>query len=348
MKTKVLSIILLGASLGLGSCSDYLDMTPTDRASDKLVWSKLDYAEQAVNDFYRYIDYLGVYRDGQCLAGMTEALTDQLKYGSYNYMAKCQIPSEIAYGGSVLTVNYVSTYLGNWGTMYEYVRRVNEGINKLKKYASFNQTDEERLEAEMRFFRAYFYFEKVKRYGDIPWYDKALDSDDPELYKARDSREFVMQKMLEDLDFAIANLPKTKNAYVLTRWTALALKSRVCLFEGTFRKYHGLEDYEKYLNACVSASETFMNESGYTLYKSGSTPYRDLFASINLQADEVIFGRDYEASLSVLHNVQNYENSTTMGRPGMNKKIVNSYLMADGSRFTDKAGYETMTFDQEC
>ena len=57
MKTKVLSIILLGASLGLGSCSDYLDMTPTDRASDKLVWSKLDYAEQAVNDFYRSIDY---------------------------------------------------------------------------------------------------------------------------------------------------------------------------------------------------------------------------------------------------------------------------------------------------
>lgn len=155
MKTKVLSIILLGASLGLGSCSDYLDMTPTDRASDKLVWSKLDYAEQAVNDFYRYIDYLGVYRDGQCLAGMTEALTDQLKYGSYNYMAKCQIPSEIAYGGSVLTVNYVSTYLGNWGTMYEYVRRVNEGINKLKKYASFGQADEERLEAEMRFFRGY-------------------------------------------------------------------------------------------------------------------------------------------------------------------------------------------------
>ena len=115
MKTKVLSIILLGASLGLGSCSDYLDMTPTDRASDKLVWSKLDYAEQAVNDFYRYIDYLGAYRDGQCLAGMTEALTDQLKYGSYNYMAKCQIPSEIAYGGSVLTVNYVSTYLGKIG-----------------------------------------------------------------------------------------------------------------------------------------------------------------------------------------------------------------------------------------
>ena len=67
-----------------------------------------------------------------------------------------------------------------------------------------------RYDGVARFFRAYFYFEKVKRYGDIPWYDKALDSDDPELYKARDSREFVMQKMLEDLDFAIANLPKRR------------------------------------------------------------------------------------------------------------------------------------------
>ena len=41
-----------------------------------------------------------------------------------------------------------------------------------------------RYDGVARFFRAYFYFEKVKRYGDIPWYDKALDSDDPELYKA--------------------------------------------------------------------------------------------------------------------------------------------------------------------
>ena len=203
MKTKVLSIILLGASLGLGSCSDYLDMTPTDRASDKLVWSKLDYAEQAVNDFYRYIDYLGVYRDGQCLAGMTEALTDQLKYGSYNYMAKCQIPSEIAYGGSVLTVNYVSTYLGNWGTMYEYVRRVNEGINKLKKYASFGQADEERLEAEMRFFRGYLYTDLLKRYKEVIIYDENLDNikKDMPVSSEADGWNFVYN----DLKYAVSS-----------------------------------------------------------------------------------------------------------------------------------------------
>ena len=229
MKTKVLSIILLGASLGLGSCSDYLDMTPTDRASDKLVWSKLDYAEQAVNDFYRYIDYLGVYRDGQCLAGMTEALTDQLKYGSYNYMAKCQIPSEIAYGGSVLTVNYVSTYLGNWGTMYEYVRRVNEGINKLKKYASFGQTDEERLEAEMRFFRGYLYTDLLKRYKEVIIYDENLDNikKDMPVSSEADGWNFVYN----DLKYAGEHLPvdKTPNGR-LTSGAAYAMLSRAMLY----------------------------------------------------------------------------------------------------------------------
>ena len=56
MKTKVLSIILLGASLGLGSCSDYLDMTPTDRASDKLVWSKVEDLDKADKEVDLYID----------------------------------------------------------------------------------------------------------------------------------------------------------------------------------------------------------------------------------------------------------------------------------------------------
>ena len=90
----------------------------------------------------------------------------------------------------------------------------------------------------VRFFRALFYFEKVKQFGDVPWYDRTLGSDDPALYKPRDSRDFVMQKMIEDIDFAIANLPSAHSDYRVTKWTALALKSRFCLFEGTFRKYH--------------------------------------------------------------------------------------------------------------
>ena len=106
----------------------------------------------------------------------------------------------------------------------------------------------ERYDGVARFFRAYFYFEKVKRFGDVPWYDRPLKSDDPDLYKARDPRELVMSKILEDIDYAIDKLPQEQNVYSVTQWTALALKSRICLFEGTFRKYHGIAGHEEYLD----------------------------------------------------------------------------------------------------
>lgn len=206
----------------------------------------------------------------------------------------------------------------------------------------------EQYDAVARFFRAYFYFEKIKRFGDVPWYDRVLESTDPDLYKPRDSREFVMTKILEDVDYAIAKLPDTKDCYRVTRWSALALKSRMCLFEGTFRKYHGLTDYEKYLDECIEASDEFISQSGYGIDKSTATPYYDLFASENAVTSEVVLARDYSKALNLFHNVQNYENSPTTGAPGLNKKIVNSYLMKDGSRFTDQPGYETMTFAEEC
>lgn len=61
-------------------------------------------------------------------------------------------------------------------------------------------------------FQGLFYFKKVQRFGDVPWYDKVLDSSDAELlYKPRDSREFVMQKIIEDLDLLLLLYPKIKN-----------------------------------------------------------------------------------------------------------------------------------------
>ncbi len=182
----------------------------------------------------------------------------------------------------------------------------------------------------------------------MPWYNKVLGSDDQDLYKPRDSRELVMDSVLQDIDFAIAHLSSSKSLYRVTKWTALALKSRIGLFEGTFRKYHGIEGYEKYLDACIEASETLMNESGYALYTAGSTPYRDLFAVQSARPEEIILARDYDDGLSLIHNVQNYQNTSTMGKPGLSRMIVNTYLMTDGTRFTDQAGYETMEFYDEC
>ena len=79
-----------------------------------------------------------------------------------------------------------------------------------------------------------------------------------------------MQRMIEDIDFAIRYLPTKHDLYRITKWTALALKSRFCLFEGTFRKYHDIDlpenDWKYYLSLSAKASEEFITNSGYGLY----------------------------------------------------------------------------------
>src|SRR5699024_105026 len=90
-----------------------------------------------------------------------------------------------------------------------------------------------------RFFRAWFYFQKVKRFGDVPWYSGVINADNEQLLtKDRDSRTTVMDSVLADINYAIKNLNVERNTTRITKWTALALKSRAFLYEGTFRKYH--------------------------------------------------------------------------------------------------------------
>ncbi|GAB4050044.1 RagB/SusD family nutrient uptake outer membrane protein [Spirosoma litoris] len=203
-----------------------------------------------------------------------------------------------------------------------------------------------------RFFRAYFYFGMVKRFGDVPWYSRAIEVSDQEmLTKARDPRTMVMDSVMADINYAIANLDGSRQVNSITKWTALALKSRMALYEGTFRKYHpefNLPGADKFLDECVSASENLMTNSGYTIYKATpATAYGKLFSSDNAIPDEVILARDFSDELQVYHNLNYYTMTASYGKPGLEKKLVNSYLMADGSRFTDIKGYETMQFYDE-
>lgn len=194
------------------------------------------------------------------------------------------------------------------------------------------------------FMRAYFYFEMVKRYGDVPWYGKVLNSDDDLLFKPRDDRGLVMDSILNDLDMAIIMLRDTKSISRVTKWTALALKSRVALFEGTFQKYHGMNDYEKYLRQAVEAGSEFITGSGYSLYTSGKEPYRTLFNSDNAIKQEIILSRVYNKNLNIMHAVPfNILNT----QQGLTKRFMNHYLMADGSKFTDIDGWETFQYTEE-
>ncbi len=232
------------------------------------------------------------------------------------------------------------------GWSWSQLRSINYLLENSKNTS--DATVRNRYNALARFFRGYFYFSKLTRFGEVPWFDTVLRSDDPLLFKKRDSRDLIADSIISDLKYAVDYLPADKqNVYKVNKWAALALLSRVALFEGTYRKYHGIAGYEKYLNICIEASAGLIDNGGYTLYASGIAPYRDLFATTTTTSQEVILARDYSREVNLPNNVQNYCNSSAQGRPGLSKTFVNSYLMSDGSRFTDIPGYGVKTFSEE-
>lgn len=203
------------------------------------------------------------------------------------------------------------------------------------------------------FFRAYFYFDKVVRFGDVPWYSEALYSDDKaQLTKPQDGRDLVVENILKDLDEAIKLLPATVSLYEVNKYTAMALKSRVCLFEGTFRKYHAGKTFnknnlphEELLKECTKVSKELIESNKYSLYTTGQTPYLSLSTADEASKAEVIFARCFKGNFKNL--VDQFALVSTKGAAGFTKALTASYLMKDGSRFTDKAGWQTMTFRDE-
>ncbi len=207
-----------------------------------------------------------------------------------------------------------------------------------------------------RFFRAWFYYNMVVRFGDVPWVDKAMDINDPALYAKRDSRSVVMQHVIDDLDFACNNITQTAgDGTLISKWTAYALKSRICLFEGTFEKYHtelGLTSTAaNYLQLAATAAKYLMDNSGYALYtaKGASSSFRTLFTSDAPVTTESILSVGFSSSASIFSSANWWWTSSTYGpRWSMTKRFVNTFLQSDGTPFTDKANYATIGFYDEC
>ena len=339
MKRLFISLAIL-AGISLSSCNDsFLEKTPVTDLTENNAFNSYDNFKAFMWPCYEMFtnntirtSLQGFGQDGQYKGDMAAGYFQQKYESGYN---------EFAYQ----TVASVAS--GNGWDFKSFIRRVNIMLSHIDN-SSMTEAQKDHWRAVGYFFHSFWYMELIDRFGDVPWVDRPLGSDEEELYEGRDPRESVMEKVMEDVDFAIANLPEVQNVYRVTRWTARALKSRIALFEGTFRKYHGLDGYEEFLQACVNASEPFLT-GPYSIYTSGSTPYQDLFTSQNAIGTEIILARAYTSAISgMTHDVNGHLTGATMGRPGMTRNVVNMYLMRDGSRYTDQADYATKTFVEEC
>lgn len=206
-----------------------------------------------------------------------------------------------------------------------------------------------------KFFRAYFYFEKVKRFGNVPWIGKPLDISDEILFGGRDPRTLVMDSVLADIDYACANIKSTVDPTrsLVTKYVAYALKSRICLFEGTFRKYHTELNLQNtasnWLNNAATAAQAVMDAGIYSIYTAGGAgkSYRTVFTN-GTPVNEVMLAAICDLPLSVLNDANWYWTSGTYGdKASFTRTFINTYLNLDGTPFTNNPDYQTMVFKDE-
>jgi len=216
---------------------------------------------------------------------------------------------------------------------WNFVRAINFGLENYDK-ADVSEEVRNRYIGEARLFRGWFYADKVSKFGDVQWVDQTLNVEDEEVLNGeRDDREMVMDNVLADLTFAAENMPDDWGDGAapgrMNRWAALLVKSRVCLFEGTWRKYHGGSNAEVWLQEAADAAEELITSGPYSLYSTGdpTTDYNAIHRMTDLSGNpEVIYWRRYQLGIFTNH-VQSYHRSYI---GGATKGMVEDYLCTDG------------------
>ena len=316
MKRFILFIFLLGAFC---SCEDFIDLQPMDQVTMDEYWTTSTELEYYTRQFY------------PAFCGQSQMLdlasdNDDMINGS---------PSVIMDGTRSKTT-------GSWTGEWTNIRNVNIFFANYRKCESGYDAYKQYL-GEAYFFRACFYFDLLKKYGDVPWYSEVIELDNQEaLMRPRDSRVLIADSILADLDHAIThlNLRKDVGNNRINKEAALAFKTRVALYEGSWQKYHANSifgtsgvDPNKYFKACVDAAEELINGDYMVgLYSTGNPEedYYKLFGFDDMSnINEVLLYKAFNADEGFGNKTQSFVTYNSESR-GITWDLVSSYLGRDG------------------
>lgn len=316
MKRK--HIIYLVGILMLISCQDnLLEKYPLSSVSPETFFKKGDDFKLYVNQFY-------------------DGLGDNSELGPSDIDTDNHINLDPNLHLDGMTVNDVTD--NAWNSGYSYIRKVNI---MLANTGDVNFEEVKTYLGEARFFRAWQYFKLLQRFGGVPWISEPLLPTDLEKLKTpRAKREVLVDSIVADLDFAIANIPSVKNTEKLrlNKETALAFKSRVCLYEGTWEKHHGIKNTPfkvegsngtKFLQKAADAALQVINGGNFSVEKTGVEPYFNLFNREDYSSStEVILWRKNDRNLRV--NNRSVRIYSAIGNGGLTKNLIEDYLATDG------------------
>lgn len=315
MKKSVL-YALAASVMVFASCDDMLDKTPRSEFSNTpAFWSNSNSVESYSNTLYE--NYSGYGQGGSGGWFYFKSLSDDQADPNFENWTFTTIPNTSSY----------------WSSAFTEIRRCNYIIEGMAM-SSLDDAVKKNYEAIARLNRAWQYFNLVRQYGDVQWYDKViLDPNDEAVNQPRTDRDLVIDNVVADLDYAINNLTTTKAGNAWSKHMALAMKSDVCLFEGSYCKYRTQADNgkaadparaEKYFKLCVEASEQLM-AAGYSLTKN----YGEVYNSVDLSKNsEVIFWRNYHKDV-LGHSTVDYTTGST-AQKGITKDAVDAFLFRDG------------------
>ena len=217
--------------------------------------------------------------------------------------------------------------------------------------AKISQEALDHYEGLARFFRAKFYYNKVLRYNDVPWEENELQTNSDVLYAKQDRRDFVVNKIMEDFEFAATHVRTNQLAGAVDKWVVMTYYARFALYEATYRKYHSELNLQasanQYFELALRVSREIIEHGGFAIYNTGNpkTDYATLFRSQDLTRNKevilpIIFDYDQRSGETGAGMFGNYESSPV-------KDIVQTYLMADGTFYSSQEGYQTKTFVEE-
>ncbi|MVN20478.1 RagB/SusD family nutrient uptake outer membrane protein [Mucilaginibacter arboris] len=319
--------------LTIVSCKkDFLDQPPLDVLSTAGNLSSTNELRLYVNQFYEQLPGQPGVTGGAGIA-FDDANSDNMIFTNVNTRLN---------GGLALS---------NATAISEYtvIRSINYFLENYK-HATGDQTLINQYLGEAKFFRAYFYFNLVKKYGPVTWVNHVLTADQEMTQVPRDSRLLVIDSVLADLDRAVTLLPAVSNSATMRvhKDVALTLKSRVALYEATWEKYHKAKGdpfwakevtdakIKDYFTQAKVAASTVMSSGRWAVSTTGKplVDYANLFITKDLSADrEVMLWRKYNVNDNIGHSVSKYL-STDGGDIGLTLSLVDDYLTRTGTPFT--------------
>jgi len=352
---KKLIAITGSALVLLSSCTKtFLDLDPTDKATEAVYYKTPDQFKAAAADFYnKMIGFKSI--DKSSIYSWMDGGSDLLNPG-YGW------PS---------TLNATDLY---WNNPYAYIRANNILIGKGAQYAG-DYAGIKQYVAAAYFFRAWQHFFLLKRFGGVPIDTVVTDVNSVLLTAPRNSRYEVTKQILSDLDVAIDGLPLEASIAAadkgqVSKQAAMAFKARVLLYEGTYEKYVGKAtdgdgvssgagsvgydagNVTKYLTEAASLSQQVMSYTDYSLFSGvDSLSYRYLFilddAASNPKGLTKTTNKEYILSSRYDYTLlQGGTNLTHTGGGGISRKLMDMFLCKDGLPFSVSPlakGYANMT-----